>query len=93
MEANIKLTQDDGEPLEDPELYKRLIANPMFHERTRHIKIDCHLVREKIQAGCLKTMHISSQHQVADLLTKALFPAQFMFLLSKMGIHNMHSPS
>ena len=65
----------------------------MFHEWTKHIEIDRHLVQEKIQAGCLKTTHVSSQHKVAELLTIALFLAQFKFLLRKMGIHNLPSPS
>lgn len=47
-------------------------SNPMFHERTKHIEIDCHIVRDKILVKVIKLNHVRTHCQLADLLTKAL---------------------
>jgi hypothetical protein len=94
------LLKDLGLSLHEPALLfcdnkaaLHIAANPVFHERTRHIEMDCHYIRDKVLDGSVATRYVNSACQLADVLTKPLGKDIFVPMISKLGVQDIHSPT
>lgn len=69
----------------------KLIKNPRFHERTKHIEIKRHYIRETYENGEISLQHTPTAENTADLLTKPLPTRTFWLHLHRMGLHGMEA--
>ncbi|RVW28025.1 Retrovirus-related Pol polyprotein from transposon RE1 [Vitis vinifera] len=65
--------------------------NPIQHDRTKHIEIDRHFIKEKLEEGVVCMSYVPSEHQLADILTKGLNSSMFHDLVFKLGMEDIYS--
>ena len=64
----------------------RLLKNPVFHDRSKHIDIRYHFLRDCVQIWTIQLEYIQKNEQVANIFTKALCKHSFVKFRDKLGL-------
>jgi hypothetical protein len=69
----------------------KVIENHVFHDRSKHIKIKYHYIRDMVQRGAVELQYISTDEQITDNLTKPLSRVKYEYFRDKLGVlSNVH---
>jgi hypothetical protein len=63
------------------------------HDRTKHIEIDRHFIKEKLDVGNICLPFVTSSQHTADILTKSLARPVFEHLFDKLGMIDIYAPT
>ena len=64
----------------------KLSENPIFHDKSKHIEIKYHYIRDIVQRGAVKLQYIAMDDQIADVLKNPLARVKFEYFREKLGV-------
>ncbi|CAN1290400.1 Copia protein [Linum perenne] len=67
--------------------------NHVSHDKTKHVEVNRHFIKEKLDNGTICIPYISTTEQAADILTKSLPKGQFDYLKSKLALKDIFEPA
>ena len=70
----------------DNQISIKLAHNPVYHARSKHIELQHHFMREKIEPKEIELTYCSTSENVADIFTKAVGRIHFEDLRKKLGV-------
>lgn len=86
MEFPIKLYCDNKAAIS-------ISLNPVQHDRTKHVEVDRHFIKEKVEEGTICMTYVPTKEQIADIFTKGLHRKNFEDFIGKLDMINIYDPT
>jgi hypothetical protein len=67
--------------------------NPVQHDRTKHVEIDRHFIKEKLDTNIITVPFVRSSEQLADVLTKPVSQKIFVNAFERLGMTDIYAPT
>ena len=63
-----------------------MLENPVFHDKSKHIEIKYHYIKDMVQKGAVKLQYVVTNEQIVDVLTKPLTKVKFEYFRENIGV-------
>jgi len=67
--------------------------NPVQHDRTKHVEVDRHFIKQNLETKIIQFPFVKSEDQLTDILTKVVCSRNFYNSLDKLGIRDLYTPT
>ncbi|KAM2982084.1 hypothetical protein FF2_013333 [Malus domestica] len=99
VRGNLVTWQSKKQKTKAMELYcdnksaREIAENPIQHDRTKHVEVNRHFIKEKMERKIMSIPFVNSEEQLADILTHAVCSRRFDDSLVKLGMSNIYAPT
>ena len=67
----------------------KLSENPVSHDRSKHVDIQYHYIRDMVQRRAVQVQYIPTDNQIADILSKPLLKGNFVYFQDRLGVQEI----